>query len=398
MDDWIKELENLDEVYLVNTLTALLKVPTAVPVGPRTLMEPDDPLLVHYVREVIRPELQRLKAYEIIDAPLNQLIVRLGDRKSDKSLLVMAYTPTQHSNLMVDPYSGKIGIPLNSQFDEPCAFGQGASQNKAHMAAMLAVIKLLIDRRMKISGALFFAVNNEGRSSHACTEALLPLLFPKPQAGIIAIGTNMGISIGNRGRIDIYVHVKGKATHSSDPESGLSAIEGAHQVMKRLEAMKLSSTHPILGGQRAIVYQIVYDPIAPHTLPGNAKLTVDRRLIPGDDPDEAVEEVRGALTNMAPYEMRVERGVCMLPSLTPADSPVVLALKEASRQVRGKESETYYGRGTFDAGGLTSAGIPAVMFGASGGSKDILGEDYVCIREVVEEAKMLAYTILKMLS
>jgi len=88
----------------------------------------------------------------------------------------------------------------------------------------------------------------------------------------------------------------------------------------------------------------------------------------------------------------------MLPSLTPADSPVVLALKEASRQVRGKESETYYGRGTFDAGGLTSAGIPAVMFGASGGSKDILGEDYVCIREVVEEAKMLAYTILKMLS
>jgi hypothetical protein len=155
MSDWIKELENLDETYLVNTLTALLKVPTAVPVGPRTLMEPDDPLLIHYVQEVIRPELQRLKTYEIIDAPLNQLIVRLGDRKSDKSLLVMAYTPTQHSNLMADPYSGKIGMPLNSQFDEPCAFGQGASQNKAHMAAMLAVIKLLIDRQMKLSGTLF---------------------------------------------------------------------------------------------------------------------------------------------------------------------------------------------------------------------------------------------------
>jgi acetylornithine deacetylase/succinyl-diaminopimelate desuccinylase-like protein len=88
----------------------------------------------------------------------------------------------------------------------------------------------------------------------------------------------------------------------------------------------------------------------------------------------------------------------MLPSLTPADSPIVLALKEASHEVRGKESETYYGRGTFDAGGLTSAGIPAVMFGASGMSNDILGEDYVCVREVLEEAKMLAYTILKMLS
>jgi len=32
--------------------------------------------------------------------------------------------------------------------------------------------------------------------------------------------------------------------------------------MKRLEAMKLSSTHPILGA-RGDRYQIVYDPIAP---------------------------------------------------------------------------------------------------------------------------------------
>ncbi|MCX5841236.1 MAG: peptidase dimerization domain-containing protein, partial [Deltaproteobacteria bacterium] len=209
--------------------------------------------------------------------------------------------------------------------------------------------------------------------------------------------TNMGISIGNRGRVDIYVHVKGKATHSSDPESGLSAIEGAYRIMKRLETLKLSKVHPLLGQQRAIVYQIIYDPIAPHTLPGKAKITVDRRLLPGDDPEEAMEEIRSVLTDLAPYEVKVEQGVCMLPSLTAADSPVVLALKEASLHVRGKENETYYGRGTYDAGGLTSAGIPAVMFGASGGSKDILGEDYVCIREVVEEAKMLAYTILKML-
>ena len=40
----------------------------------------------------------------------------------------------------------------------------------------------------------------------------------------------------------------------------------------------------ILGGRQAIVYKIRYEPVAPHTLPSDAYLTVDRRLLPGDVP------------------------------------------------------------------------------------------------------------------
>jgi hypothetical protein len=48
----------------------------------------------------------------------------------------------------------------------------------------------------------------------------------------------------------------------------------------------------------------------------------------------------------------------------------------------------------FDAGGLTAAGIPAVMFGASGGSGDIVyGDDWVALADVIHEAKILAATI-----
>jgi len=144
--------EYLDDKYLVDTLVRLLKVPTDVPLGPKTLMEPDDPKLVQYVQQVIRPELQKIGVYEIIEAPLNQLVVRMGDRTSKESLLVMTYTPTQHSNLMQNPFSGKIGVPKDSSYDEPCAYGQGVSQNKAHMAAMLAVLKLLIDHKRRLSG------------------------------------------------------------------------------------------------------------------------------------------------------------------------------------------------------------------------------------------------------
>ena len=88
----------------------------------------------------------------------------------------------------------------------------------------------------------------------------------------------------------------------------------------------------------------------------------------------------------------------MLPSITAEDAHVVTHLQDASRHVRGKSCPLLYPASTFDAGGLTSVGIPTVMFGASGGQGGVLGEDYVCIREVVEEAKMLLHVILTRLA
>jgi acetylornithine deacetylase/succinyl-diaminopimelate desuccinylase-like protein len=259
---------------------------------------------------------------------------------------------------------------------------------------MLSVLKLMVERKIDLSGTLYFAVNNEGRSSHGCTDAILSVLDPKPKAAVLAIGTDMKISLGNRGRVDVYVHVEGKPTHSSDPDSGLSAIDGAFRVMKRLENLDPKKEHPLLGRQRLLVYQIVYDPIAPHTLPGTAKLTLDRRLLPGDDPDRVVTEIREVIGDLSPYRVEVEKGVVMLPALVDENDPIVQGLQEASRQIRGKPCSTKYGRGTFDAGGLTSNNIPAVMFGASGGRGGILGEDFVCLREVIEEAKILGLTIM----
>ena len=53
-----------------------------------------------------------------------------------------------------------------------------------------------------------------------------------------------------------------------------------------------------------------------------------------------------------------------------------------------------YPRSCFDAGGLTSVGIPAVMFGASGGGGDIVyGDDWVSLADVIQEAKILAVAI-----
>ena len=388
---------HLDRAYLVETLSRLATVPTDVPLGFETLMAPDDPKLVHYVQDVVRPELVRLGVYDLLDVAGNNLVARLGSGETDRTLLIQNYTAAQHHNLMDEPFSGKVGTAAAWGVDEPCVFGQGVSQNKAHQAVMLAVLKLLAESGTRLRGRLFWAVNNEARSSHACSEAIVAALGHTPEFGIIQLGTDLKLSLGNRGRIDVRVHVRGKVSHSSRPDLGLSAIDGAAEVIRRLQGLAWPDRHPLLGGRHAVVYKARYEPLAPHTLPSDAYLTIDRRLLPGDDPAAVPDEIRGAIGDLAPWTATVEGDVFMLPALVAADHPGVQALQAANRRVRGREAETYHGLGTFDAGGPGALGVPTVMYGASGGEFPV-GVDFVPISAIETEARVLAHLILDQLA
>ena len=389
-------VEQLDERFLVDTLVELARIPTDVPLGPEVFMQPDDPKLVYYVQQVLRPKLQVLGAYDLIDVPLNQVVVRHGAGTSDATLLVMVYTPSQHHNLMPEPFSGKIARAAAWGYDEPCVFAQGVTQNKAHHAIVLAVLKWLVEQRVSLPGTLYIAINNEGRSSHACSAAILGALDRTPDFAMLLTATGERISLGNRGRVDANVEIRGRAVHSSTPHLGLSAIDGAHEVLNRLKRLRLEGSHPLLGERQVTPYQLIFEPLAPHTLPDVARMRVDRRLLPGDDPARAVAEVRDAIGDLAPYQVRVEQGYHMLPALVEPDHPGVQALTAAHRDVHSREPETYYGQGSFDAGGPCAAGAPTVMYGVGGGAS-VLDVDFVPLSQVYAVARVLMHTILALL-
>lgn len=379
------------------TASRLCREPTNVELGRQTLMEADDPKLVHYVQEVMRPELRRIGAPEPIDAG-NNLVAAYGPAGTGRSVLIQSYCVSQHHNLMEDPFSGNVASASDFGFDEPAVFGMGVSQNKAHQAALLAVFKQLIDAGVQLGGRLYWSVNCEGRSSHACTSAILAALPETPSCCVVQYPTGLRLSLGNRGRVDVNVHVQGKSTHSSAPEAGLSAIEGANEVMNRLKTLVWPDRHPILGGRQAIVYKLAFEPLAPHTLPSDAYLTIDRRLLPGEDPEDAAEEIRRALGDLSPYGLEVESGVCMLPAFVPPDEPHVRAFKAACRDVRGQAAVEYHHGGTYDAGGTASAGIPTIMFGAACPAPGLTGTDFVTVADMEAEANVLVEFALSLLA
>ena len=87
----------------------------------------------------------------------------------------------------------------------------------------------------------------------------------------------------------------------------------------------------------------------------------------------------------------------MWPALVAPEAPGVVALAAAHEAVTGTPAETYYGQGTFDAGGPCSAGVPTVMYGAKAGIWPT-GTDFVPLSHIETEARVLATTILMLLA
>jgi acetylornithine deacetylase/succinyl-diaminopimelate desuccinylase-like protein len=378
----------IDRAYLLETAQRLARVPTAVPLGFDTLREPDHPELVHYVQEVIRPELERLGYRHLIDVPRNNLVVPFGNGRSSRSLLIQNYTVVQHHHDTAESFAGRV--------EKGRLHGQGVTQCKAHQATMLAVLKALVGR--ELSGHLWWAVNNEGRSSHACSNAILDALKTRPEFCIVQIGTGLALSLGNRGRVDIDVVVEGEPAHSSKSGHPLSAIEGAAEVVRRVQALSWPDAHPLLGRRHATVYKIRYSPVAPHTLPGKAELTIDRRLLPGDSPTAATAELAEAIGDLDPFKVSVDQGVFMLPALVDPALPWVHALERAHQEVGGRPLATEYGQGSFDAGGPCARGVPTVMYGAGGLGLSTTGPDWIAVAELEQEAETLLELILQELS
>lgn len=384
--------QHLDRGYLVETLSQLARVPTDVPPGFNTFMEPDDPKLVHYVQDVLRPELVRVGAYDLLDVPRNNLVVQTGTRNTGRALLLMNYTSAQHHHGMDEPFSGKVASARDYGVDEPAVFGQGVSSSKAHQAVMLAVLKAMNQAGIQPNGRLYWAINNESYSSHDCSNAIIDALDEKPQFGIIHRNTDLRLSLGNRGRADVDIHIRGKSSHSSRPDLGASAIDGAVEVLQRIRNLTWSDSHPLLGKRHAVAYKVKYEPVLPHTLPSDAYIAIDRRLLPGDDPVAAADEIRAIVGEIPPYEITVTPSTFMLPALVDANEAGVRALQAAHHTITGAETKTVYGQGTFDAGGPCARGIPTVMYGASGGDWPN-GIDFVPLGDVITEARVLIHSI-----
>ena len=377
-------------------LIELVKVPS-----PQTDNFEAEPLLGEFIRKAVEPRLRDMGVTDIKYDGMNNLIATYGQDQSGKSLMFISNAMNQPQSTMKNAYDGDVVDGATLELPGEAVLGKGASEQKASMAAMLHAMETVIASDLPVKGKLVFLCCVSGETGRH--DAIKSVVEGEGVTADMAIlgGTSLKLTLGNRGRIDTFVKVRGNPGHSSAPHRSCNAITGALEIIRQLEGqLELTGEHPTLGKPTFAVNHIRSGPDATHTIQGECSITLDRRLLPGDDPQEKWQAIRDIVMQVDGMEdpasgqkwtVEMTEGPFMYPSLVGMDSPIVQAVCEASEIMLGEAPETFYTTTAFDQGYLNHMGIPCANYGAGEDRYAHTDNDCASVDRTTDTAKVFAY-------
>lgn len=374
-------------------LAELVRIPT-----PQTARFEAEPLIQVFVRDWAQPRVAALGlGTPRLDA-MGSLLLTAGPAGGEPGLLLVSYAMAPQPGAMPDPYSAAVVDGAPHGLAGPCLYGRGVAEQKAPMAAMWTVLEVVARSGVRLRRPLHFVISTAGETGrHDAVQTLLDEFGPRARWGIVGLGQGNRICVANKGRLDVEVVVRGRAAHSSTPWEGVDAIEGMRRVMDRLDAFR-GSTHPRLGAATLTKVRVASEPDATHTVQGECRLTLDRRLLPGDDPDAALAELRGLVGALDGFGVEIRPGPLMYPSEVAEDAELVQALQAAAGAVAGRRLPTVISHSCLDAGLLNRRGIESVMFGPGEPRFVHTDREVVSLDEVGEAARILSHLALALLA
>ena len=382
--------ERLDHDEVQRLLVKLLQTPS-----PQTELLEKEPQVLALIRDVVRPELEAEGIHVIID-DMGNLTARLAGAGNASGLLLVSYAMNAAPSTMPNPYSGEIvdGAPYG--LDGPCGWGRGACEQKGSLAAMLNTVKLIAHNGWELPGDLYFVVSTAGESGkHESLDHVLSGGGIDADWGLIDGPPE--IQLGNKGRIDIHITVRGRQAHSSRPGDGVNALDGAVRVLEKLAPLMPfpeDKSHPELGRVSLTPTAIESYPKSTHTIPSECHIKMDRRLLPGDDADRAVEQLVQAIGEIEPCEVTVEKEEFMYPCEVGKDAGVVVALGGAIRIMLDREPEYSFSTAANDTGLLNVRGIETVNYGSRAVRFQHTDNDLVPLNSVVDASKVFTFMAL----
>jgi acetylornithine deacetylase/succinyl-diaminopimelate desuccinylase-like protein len=401
----IKELldERISRERAKELLIALVKVPS-----PQTELLEDEPLLKEFIKTAVEPRLRAMGFADIRYDGMGNLIATYGAGTNGKSLMFIGNAMNQPASTMPNPYSGDVVDGARYGLPGECVMGKGASEQKANLAAMLHAMETVIASKIPIAGTLVFTCCLSGETGkHDAIRSVVEGAGVRADMAVLG-GTGLMVTLGNRGRIDVFVTVKGAPCHSSRPWDGINAVTGATEAIRALLAgVKLDKNHPQLGKASLTVNHIRSFPDSTHTVQERCEFTLDRRLLPGEDPNAAFAEIERIAKEIERledpvsgkrYGVDVRLGPFMYPSLVTTDSPIVKAILRASEVMLGKPVETYYSPAAFDQGYLNHVGIATANFGAGEHQYAHTDFDMASVERTTDSARVYAFMMLDYLT
>jgi acetylornithine deacetylase/succinyl-diaminopimelate desuccinylase-like protein len=376
--------------------------------SPLTELLEAEPKLRLFIDTAVEPRMRQLGITDIRRDPMGNLLATWGRAETGRSLMLVTNAMNQPAATMPNPYGGEVRAGAPFGLPGEVVLGKGLSEQKAPLAAILVALEALFASAVELTGRMVFLCCVSGETGrHDAIRSIIETIGMRADMAVLN-GTGNCISLGNRGRVDVTVTVHGSPCHSSRPTEGCNAITGAIEVIRRLTAgLRLPSAHPHLGPPALTINRLRSFPDATHTVQDRCDIGIDRRLLPGEDPESAVADIAVIAKTVdgtedpvsgKAWRVDVAQGPMMYPSLVAEDSAIVRALAQASQAALGAAPEMHYATNAFDQGFLNHIGIEACTYGPGEAKFAHTDLDMASVDRTRDAAKVYAALIMQRLT
>jgi succinyl-diaminopimelate desuccinylase len=340
----------------------------------------------------------------------------LANRAEQASLLACLGDPTQSPCLTFHAHIDTVPAgdaqrwsadPFGGELRDGSVYGRGAGDDKSSVAAQTMAMVALARSGVALNGCLQLAVVADEESG-----AIQGTIWLRDQGklnpDLLVVGeqTNNRVAIAERVACGIDLTIMGKAAHGAMPWAGDNAVLKAARVLNWLQEHLFpylqARTHPYLPPATLNIGKI-QGGIQWNIVPDRCKVEMDRRLLPGETREAAMQEIRSALDE---YSRQVEpldyelfsQGEVAANINTSASDPFVILANEALANVSGEERPLTGYVQTSDGRWFAGSGLPIIIFGPSDPAVAHAPDEHVSIEQLVEAARFLALLAVRKLA
>jgi acetylornithine deacetylase len=253
------------------------------------------------------------------------------------------------------------------------------------------------------AGDVVLALVADEEHGSAGAEAVLQRLQGRlPDACLIGEPTDLDLAVAHRGYALIDVTLTGRAAHTSQPQLGVNAVAHLGRLLTAVEARNAQiargAGHPLVG-TGSLLATSASGGSSPFVLADSARALIERRTVPGESAEQALEEVEEIVRRLRDADSGV-RAVAVLalarepwehdPS-SPAGTSLarqMAAALTAQGRTPSRVGEPYW----MESALWQPAGVPVVVCGPGGGGLHA-ADEWVDLAQVRAYATALRDTV-----
>jgi len=290
--------------------------------------------------------------------------------------------------------------PFEGRVQDGRLYGRGACDVKGGVAAQLVAAAALVRSGVPLYGSLVVTeVADEEVGGKLGAARIAEREDLRPDAVMVAEPTKNRVCIGERGGVGVRVTVYGRTAHGALPWEGVNAIEGMALVITALQRelwpRLAERRHPYFAPASATI-SLIEGGVKTNVVPDRCSIYIDRRLIPGEEPEAAVAEIR----EVAERAVRTVPGlrVVVAPApewpgrpaiVQPEDAPLVQTMVAVNEYLGLDVTLTGFSMGT-DGRFFAARGYPTIVYGPGDPRVAHQPDEWVEVAELVQCARAYA--------